>query len=429
MDDIMLSHLSEMKKLFLAEEASVKIIYVISIFLFFSFLAVTFVKKLKIPSVVAYTLLGISMNDQLIHLIPFLTAPQKEWYSFALTNLDIIPDIALSFIAFTIGSELSLRVIRRMGKSVFFIVILEAFSAFILVTLALLAIGKDLYFALIFGAIASATGPAATVMVMKEYNSKGPVTSMILSVVGMDDAVALFIFSIVSPIAFILYSGQGHLSFTSSFMIPVLEIIASILIGFVIGYISLKALKEIDDKTKKVLLVVVTIISGVAFSHLFHLSALITNMTIGFTFRNLALKNLGIADYLDTFTIPLYALFFILAGTKMNFTGILEPTFLLLAFVYILSRIGGKIGGTITGAKLANAPKNVQKYVGFGLLPQGGVALALCYSISNQFSDNPALGILAFKVVLFTGIFTDVFGPIATKFAIFQSGEARETTS
>jgi NhaP-type Na+/H+ or K+/H+ antiporter len=150
-----------------------------------------------------------------------------------------------------------------MGKSVFVITIMQAFAAFLIVTLGLLAIGKSLYISLIFGVIATATAPAATVMVMKEYRAQGPVTSMIMAVVGLDDAKALFMFSLISPIAYILFKGQGTFSLSNSLLFPILEIVGSIIVGLIIGYFSLKLIEQIEDKTKKVLLILAIIIGGV----------------------------------------------------------------------------------------------------------------------------------------------------------------------
>ena len=418
--------LSELQKWFLLHEVGNKNIYILGLLIFSALLVVLLSKKIRVPIVVGYVFLGIFLSVNVIEIIPFLSNSTKEWYAFILESMDYIPQIALSFIAFTIGSELSVSIIKKMGKTIFYVVILQAFAAFILVTSGLLAIGLDLYLSLIFGAIASATAPAATVMVIREYNAEGPVTSMIMAVVGIDDALALILFSLINPIAFILYTGEGNLSLYNSLIIPLLEISGSLLTGTLAGYLSQKYIAKIEDKTKKVLTVVATIVCGTAISLQFHLSPLITNMAVGFAYRNFTRKNLGIGDYLETLTIPLYAIFFILAGTEIRFGSLASKSFLILAAVYTLARVIGKVGGSSLAAYLAGASSNIKKYVGLGLLPQSGVAIALAYTIQKQYSATPDIGLLVFNIILFTSVLTEVFGPLATKYAIFQAGEARE---
>lgn len=397
---------------------------IISILIFLALLIVLVSKKIKVPVVVGYVFLGILISVNIIELLPFVNSATKEWYAFVLDSLDYIPTIALAFIAFTIGSELSAGLIKQMGKSIFYIVILQAFAASTLVTFGLLAIGVDLYLALIFGAIASATAPAATVMVIQEYNAEGPVTSMIMAVVGIDDAVALILFSLINPLAFILYSGQGDISFYNSILLPLLEISGSLLIGTTVGYISQKYIQILEEKTEKILIITATIIGGTGLSLLFHLSPLITNMAVGFAYRNFTKKNLGISEYLDTLTIPLYALFFILAGTKIRFDHIFSSSFLILAAVYTIGRAAGKMGGASLAATLAGASENIKKYVGLGLLPQSGVALALAYTIQKEYSSE--IGLLVFNIILFTSVLTEVFGPLATKYALNKAHETHE---
>ncbi|GAB6137559.1 cation:proton antiporter [Halanaerobaculum tunisiense] len=403
-----------------------KIIYIIGGLILAALLIVLAAKKYKIPIVVGYVFLGILLSVDLIERLPFLSAQQKAWYSFIIGNLDYIPRLALSFIAFTIGSELSVNIFKNLGKKIFYIVLLEALGSFVLVTLLIFAIGKPLYLALLLGSIASATAPAATVMVLQEYDAEGLLTSMILAIVGIDDAVALIIFSLVEPLALILQSGTGDLAITNTLLIPMVEICGSIASGLLVGYISQKFMVQLEDKTKKILTLVTTIVGSSAIAILFHMSPLITNMAVGFAYRNFAKKNLDIADYLDTLTVPLYALFFILAGTEIKFGSLSSPSFLLIAFVYTCARITGKVGGASLGAWLGGTPEKVRKYVGFGLLPQSGVAIALAYTVQNDFAHAPEVGLLVFNTLLFTAALTEVFGPLATKYAIFKAGEAGE---
>lgn len=428
MNSELIESLRMIEEWFVTNQAGDKFIYIIGFILFMAFLVVLISKKVKVPIVVGYVFLGIFLSHDIVNAMPFLTAAQKEWYFFTLDNFEYIANVALAFIAFTIGSELSVRVFKRLGKTITFIALLEATGAFLIVTLAVLAIGQPMYLALLLGAIASATAPAATVMVLKEYRAEGTLTSMIMAVVGIDDALALIIFSLIEPIALIQYSGHGHLALSHMLGEPLIEICGSIFTGLLLGFISQKLIGTFEDETKKILALTTTIIGASALALIFDFSPLITNMSVGFAYRNFARKSLGISNFLDTLTTPLYAMFFILAGTEIRLTSITSLSFLSIAFVYLLARVVGKISGASLGAILGQAPDKVKKYIGFGLLPQSGVAIALAYTVQRDFISAPSVGLLVFNTLLFTAALTEVFGPLATKYAITRAGEARELT-
>jgi Kef-type K+ transport system membrane component KefB len=405
--------------------AADKEIFVLAVLVFLSLIVIFSAKKYKIPIVVGYVFLGILLSVDVIDWLPFLSHTQKEWYKFSLKNISYITNIALGFIAFTIGSELSVKLLKKMGKTIVYIVLLEASSAFALVFLAVIALGKPIYIGLLLGGIAAATAPAATVMVLKEYKAEGPLTSMIMAIVGIDDAIALILFSIVEPIAYSIHYGTKELTFLSSIGEPLLEIIFSIILGLGLGYIGQKVISTQEDKTKKIMTFVTNIIVAIGLSIYFNLSPLITNMVVGFTYRNFSRKNLGIADYIETMTIPIYAVFFILAGTEIRLSSIASLSFLVLAFTYLFARMAGKLGGAYLGALLGKAPEKIKKYVGFGLFPQSGVAIALAYIIQKDFASDPRVGLLIFNILLFTAALTEVIGPFATKYAVFKAGEAK----
>lgn len=423
METTIVHKLQELQEWFLVHQVANKEIYVIALLIFLAYLTVLFTKKMKAPIVVGYVFLGILLSVDIIQALPFLSEVQKEWYMFTLESFGYITNIALAFIAFTIGSELSVKLLKNLGKNIAIVVFLEAVGAFSLVTLAIIVMGQPVYVALLLGAIASATAPAATVMVLKEYEAEGPLTSMIMAVVGIDDALALTIFSLIRPIAFIIYSGEGEISIMNSLVHPLLEITGSILIGLAVGYISQKYILTFENKTKKIMTIVSTIVGGAAVSILFNLSPLITNMSIGFAYRNFTRKNPGIEDYMDTLTTPLYAMFFVLAGTEIQLGSILSGGFLTIAFTYIIARVIGKVGGSYLGGMLTDAPDKIKKYVGLGLFPQSGVAIALAYTVQKQFASAPDVGLLVFNTLLFTAALTEVIGPLATKYAITKAGE------
>ncbi|MDZ7673331.1 MAG: cation:proton antiporter [Halanaerobiales bacterium] len=405
--------------------AADKEIFVLAVLVLLSLIVIFSAKKYKIPIVVGYVFLGILLSVDVIDWLPFLSHTQKEWYKFSLKNISYITNIALGFIAFTIGSELSIKLLKKMGKTIVYIVLLEASGAFALVFLAVIALGKPIYIGLLLGGIAAATAPAATVMVLKEYKAEGPLTSMIMAIVGIDDAIALILFSIVEPIAYSIHYGTKELTFLSSIGEPLFDIIFSIILGLGLGYIGQKIISTQEDKTKKIMTFVTNIIVAIGLSIYFNLSPLITNMVVGFAYRNFSRKNLGITDYIETMTIPIYAVFFILAGTEIRLSSIASLSFLVLAFTYLFARMAGKLGGAYLGALLGKAPEKIKKYVGFGLFPQSGVAIALAYIIQKDFASDPRVGLLIFNTLLFTAALTEVIGPFATKYAVFKAGEAK----
>jgi len=402
-----------------------KELYLIASFLLFAFLVVLLAKKYRIPIVVGYVFLGILLSPDIISVFPIINSEMSKMYTFVLANLDYVTNIALAFIAFTIGSELSIKTIKRLGKSIFSIAIMESVSAFIVVAAAVYMIGRPLYMALLFGAIASATAPAATVMVLKEYNAEGPLTSTIMAVVGLDDAFALIIFSLINPIAYSQYRGEGAIKLSEIIVLPLIEIFGAIILGLFFGYITQYLLTKFNEKTRKILTIVTSITLSSAVSIFFGLSALIANMSVGFAVRNFAKKNLEISEEMDTLTVPLYAMFFIIAGTEIRFSEMGSLSFLLIAFTYLIARIIGKVGGSTLAARISGAPEAVQKFIGFGLLPQSGVAIALAYSVQKQYVQDTKVGLLIFNTLLLTAAMTEVFGPLLTKYAVIQSGEGK----
>ena len=415
----------EVEEWLVLNDVANKELYLISLLLLFAFLVVLLAKKYRIPIVVGYVFLGILLSPDIISIFPVIDSETVNMYTFVLSNLDYVTNIALAFIAFTIGSELSIKTLKRLGKSIFSIAIMESVLAFVVVTAALYFIGRPLYMALLFGAIASATAPAATVMVLKEYNAEGPLTSTIMAVVGLDDAFALIIFSLINPIAYSQYRGEGAIKLSEIIVLPLIEIFGAIILGLFFGYITQYLLTKFNEKTRKILTIVTSITLSSAVSIFFGLSALIANMSVGFAVRNFAKKNLEISEEMDTLTVPLYAMFFIIAGTEIRFSEMGSLSFLLIAFTYLIARIIGKVGGSTLAARISGAPEAVQKFIGFGLLPQSGVAIALAYSVQKQYVQDTKVGLLIFNTLLLTAAMTEVFGPLLTKYAVIQSGEGK----
>ncbi|MGM0381547.1 MAG: cation:proton antiporter [bacterium] len=425
MDSATINQLTRFHEWFMVNQVADKELYLIGAMAFLALITIIISKKFKIPIVVGYVFLGIILSPDIVGLLPVSTL-QIEWYEFSISALNYIPNIALTFIAFTIGSELSIRMIRRLGKSIAAITIIQGLAAYGLVVLAVWLVGQPLYIALLLGAIASATAPAATVMVLEEYNAEGPLTSMIMAVVGIDDALALLIFSLTKPLALMLHFGDRSYSFETAIVHPMIEITLSIALGLILGYISQRYIVEIENKSKKIMALVSTLIGSSAVALFFNLSPLLTNMSVGFAFRNFPRRNPGIQKYVDTMTTPLYALFFILAGTEIRFGGVFSKTFLFVAGAYLLARVIGKYGGSYLGALLSGSSDTIRNYIGLGLFPQSGVAIALAYIVQRELASTPDVGLLIFNTLLVTAAITEIFGPLATRYAIKQAGELNE---
>lgn len=417
--------LHNLQEWFHVYELQTKAIYLLSFFLVLAMLAIIVSKKYNLPIVVGYVLFGIVISPDILNLIPFLESEFHSWYEFLIIKLDYITQIALSFIVFTIGSELSLRTFKRLGKSIYIITIFEALGAALISGLAVYLIGAPIYMALLLGAIAAASAPASTIMVLKEYNAEGPLSSTLMAVVGLDNTLALILFALISPVA-MMFIGTGEPLTFQLLLAPVVEISAAILIGLIIGYLTQHYISMVDDKTKKVVAMLTSVVLSSALSLVFGLSSLIANLALGFAIRNFAEKNLEISEYLDTLTIPLYAMFFIFAGAEIRFSQMGSTVFLITALVFLISRIIGKYSGAILAGRFSDAAPVVKKYIGLGLFPQGGVAIALAFAVQKQFSQIPDTSLMIFNMVILTAALTEIFGPLFTKEAVIRSGEAEE---
>ena len=417
-----LDHLQEWFHIY---ELQTKAIYLIAFFLVLAMLAIIVSKKYSLPIVVGYVLFGIVISPDILNLIPFLESEFHSWYEFLIIKLDYITQIALAFIVFTIGTELSLRTFKRLGKSIYIITIFEALGGAVVSAAAVYLIGAPIYMALLLGAIAAASAPASTIMVLKEYNAEGPLSSTLMAVVGLDNTLALILFALISPVA-MMFVGNGQVLSAQLLLIPVVEIIAAVFIGLIIGYLTQHYISMVDDKTKKVVAILTSVVLSSAVSLVFGLSSLIANLALGFAIRNFAEKNLQISEYLDTLTIPLYAMFFIFAGAEIRFTQMGSSVFLITALVFLLSRLIGKYGGAIIASHFSDAEPTVKKYIGLGLFPQGGVAIALAFAVQKQFTQIPETSLMIFNMVILTAALTEIFGPLFTKEAVIRSGEAEE---
>jgi Kef-type K+ transport system membrane component KefB len=339
-----------------------------------------------------------------------------------INKLSFVSDFALAIIAFKIGSELEVSVIKKLGKSIFIIATCEALGAFLLVTIAMYYFTNphNIAIALILGAVASATAPAATVMVLKECKAKGPLTSTLLGVVAVDDAICLMIYSIASSIAKVFIKHQ-QITVFKVLVHPIAEIALSLGLGCVLGIALCYLLANCRNKEEDLGFVAGTLLLLIGICTVFNLSSLLAAMTLGTIVANVSSFSRKAFFNIDTFSPPIIAAFFILAGCRLDIA--LLPEIGVIGVAYFIFRMIGKIAGASLGASLSKAPETVKKYIGFGLLSQVGVAIGLAITVSKEFSGT-SLGTTVITILLATTIVTELVGPILTKNAIIRAKES-----
>ena len=375
--------------------------------------------KLEIPEVTGYVILGV--------LASFFSSVflKRTVFDEILNNLELISSIALSIIGFSIGIELKWSVIKKLGRSIFLIVFLETGFTFILVFFTLYYFGFETYTSLLLGAVASATAPAATVSVIRQYKAKGELTSSILAVVGIDDAFALTIYVIASSFAKSLISGKS-ITILASLSKVAISVAGSFAIGICFALIYLFILKRVKDNDTVEILLVSFLFFMLGISEMVHISELLTIMTFGAIIANnsevITKKSENI---INKFTSTLVGAFFIIGGAHLD-TKVISSVFF-VGLVYFLARAVGKITGASLGAYLGKAPRKIKKYIGFALLPQVGVGLALALAIKKDFAGvdtmGQDLGYFVFNLLLFTTLITEFVGPTLTRRVLLKAEE------
>jgi Kef-type K+ transport system membrane component KefB len=338
-----------------------------------------------------------------------------------------LTEIALGIIALTIGGEFSLDKIRRTGAKIITITVFEAVGAFLFVVFFLTVTGFGIHYALLLGAIASATAPAATVIIVRELRTRGVFIDYLYGVVAFDDAISVILFSIVfSLITPFLTSIVMQGAALRGVMHAFIEIILSALLGFAGGYI-LNFTTRKKYKINEILLIAVsTLFIVIALSMAFRLSLLIASMVMGSTLINLSSKNRRIFTILEPITPPLFALFFILAGTELNIAIFAGGTTVLYGLIYLVSRFAGKYTGAYFGALITRAPEGVKRYLGFCLFPQAGVAIGLALFLQTSpllLQSSPEVQqmlVTIVNIILMTVFINELIGPVISRFGIVR---------
>lgn len=374
--------------------------------------------KIGIPIVTGYVIIGVIMGVSLLRI----------FHIEALDRLDIVNDFALGIIGFTIGSELRREVFVKLGKSIILIALFESTLTFLVVTMSIYLLDPSKpYQAFILGAVASATAPAATVYIIQQYKAKGPLSSTILAVVGIDDAFALIIFVFAAALSKGLLKTE-HISLLSILLPSMLEILLSLVLGSVLGFGFIWLFRKVRYPDDLLLGTGAFVLFLLGFSQQYHLSGLLSTMTFGAVVSNMnpMLTNRS-SKILENVSPLLFAFFFIFAGAHLD-VGLL-PQIGFVGLVYLVARITGKVGGARLGAIVGKAPSVVKKFVGFSLIPQVGVALALAIIVRKEFGSDlygesgRLLASIVINVLLFTTVITEIVGPLLTKYALTKAGE------
>lgn len=388
------------------------------------------VKPLKLPAVTGYLVAGILIGPYCLGQLGI------EGLGFtsvgAVSDLSILNDVALGFIAFAIGDEFRLSQLKHTGKQATIIGILQAVVTTLVVDAALIGLhfilGEDklpLSSAIILGAIASATAPAATLMVVRQYKAKGKLTNLLLPIVALDDAVGLIIFAVSFGVAKALTLGE--FSLVSVLVDPIAEIVFSLVLGAILGWCLSFAEKFFHSRSKRQAIVITAIFLAVALSKFkFHLgpvhvgfSPLLVCMMLGTIFCNVCEFSANLMEKTDRWTAPLFILFFVLSGAELEFSVFTDLSIIGIGVVYIIARSLGKYFGARWSSVLAKSEPNIQKYLGITLLPQAGVALGMSIT-AMEIGES---GIIIRNIVLFGVLIYELFGPTLTKIALTKAGD------
>lgn len=379
----------------------------LAIMLLAALIAGKIVKKLKLPNVTGYLVIGLLIGPNCIRLL------SQEF----LDSVSIISEVALGFIAFSIGAEFKIKFLKKIGKAPIVIGIMEGLGAVIVVDIVMLICGFDVTFALAMGAIASATAAASTLMIVKQYKAKGPVTQTLLPVVALDDAVALMAFGISMAVANVIMA-HGKVSFARLMLEPCIELLGGIAFGIILGIIMTFLVKLYTGRGNRLAVTIMMIFVCLGISDEVGFSSLLACMMLSATFVNLSKFSDKIYEPVDRITPPIYMMFFIISGASLDVTVI--ATVGAVGSIYVIGRVIGKALGASFGARITKAPKPVVKWLGLTLIPQEGVAIGLA---SSAASTLPEYGGKIKTIVLCGVVIYELLGPVITKTVLKKAGE------
>ncbi len=408
------------------------ILLTLSVAIFAGLMLSRLAKKLKLPAVTAYLIAGVLIGPFALGMLGieglgFTSHENVKSYS-------LLSDIALGFIAFAIGNEFRLAQLKKIGKQATVIGIFQAVFTTILVDAVLIGLHFlipdkfPLEAAIVLGAVASATAPAATLMVVRQYKAKGPVTDVLLPVVALDDAVGLVLFAISFGIAKAI--SMGSVDLISVIVEPIAEVVMSLLLGFVMGAIFTYCERFFHSRSKRLAMSVAFVLATVGLSKItftvpigsgIHVafSSLLVCMMLGTVFCNMCDFSENLMDRLDRWTAPLFILFFVISGAELELSIFKDIAVVLIGVVYIVTRCVGKYYGALVSSKWAKCDPNIVKYLGITLFPQAGVALGMAIKAE----ELGPVGIIIANITLFAVLIYEIVGPALTKMSLLKAGE------
>ena len=401
----------------------------LSMALFVGLMLSRLAKLLKLPAVTAYLIAGILVGPYVlgsfgIEGLGFVSMEQVKAYG-------ILSDVALGFIAFSIGNEFRLSQLKKTGKQATVIGILQAVFTTLLVDAVLIGLHfampdkLPLPAAIVLGAVASATAPAATLMVVRQYKAKGPLTDILLPIVALDDAVGLVVFAVSFGVAKALI--HGNVDILSVVLEPILEVVLSLALGLVMGLLFTFFEKFFHSRSKRLSMSVTFVFLTVALSMLefeiggIHIafSSLLVCMMLGTVFCNFCDFSEELMDRVDRWTAPLFILFFVLSGAELELSVFTDAAIVIIGIVYIASRSAGKYLGAYFSSKAVKCEPNIVKYLGITLLPQAGVALGMAIKAHELGAE----GLIVANITLFAVLIYEIVGPLLTKISLQKAGE------
>lgn len=388
-------------------------------------------KLLKLPAVTGYLIAGVLIGPYClgalgIEGLGFVSMESVE-------ALGILSEVALGFIAFSIGNEFRLSQLKQTGKQATVIAFVQALMATLFVDVALIVLHFILgdkfpiSTAIVLGAIATATAPAATLMVVRQYKAKGRLTDILLPVVALDDAVGLIVFAVSIGIAKAFKSGS--IGIVSVLVEPLVEVVGSLLLGTLVGIVFTYAEKLFHSNSKRLTVSITFVLLTVALSKLeftvagIHVgfSSLLTCMMLGSVFCNICENSAELMERVDKWTMPLLVLFFVLSGAELELSVFAQGFIVVVGIVYIIFRSAGKIFGAFVSAKATKCEPNIQKYLGITLLPQAGVSLGMTVTAMNELGGDE--GVIIRNIILFSVLVYELVGPLLTRIALTKAGD------
>ncbi len=388
-------------------------------------------KWIRMPALIGYMILGVLLGPSLFNLLPFALQDKLEF----------ITNIALSFVAISIGLEMKYSALKKLGAGILWIILFECVGAFIIVFAVLYPLTKDLVLSLVFAAIAPASAPAGTVAVIEEYKAKGSLTKALYAVVGLDDGVGIIMFGFTASICRTLLvkeGGGGDIDMLILILEPLKEVVLSFLIGGALGFLFSILARRMKNAGDVLLLLFGFMFASAGLCELLNLSVILTNMVVGAIVVNTQPRSLvsKIYDRLPMIMPLLFLLFFTLGGANLQVRQL--PALGLIGLVYLLARSGGLIAGAYFGGIVGKVEEKIKKYLGLGILAQAGVAIGLSLVVKNDFTElggmvpglngemvrhGALIGESVITTITATSVIFGVIGPILAKIALQKAGE------